>query len=309
MPSAVCIAGFGKATLNATQCTPCPYGSWQPGGLAQCQSCVQAPFYTPVDGAGGASTTWTSNSTTLFNGAYGPEACVPWQSQLSPEAGQAYFSADNTAMLSLLTNSTANSLGACFWTCPNNTCCFAQYDVTSRICRIATLAPAAFEANVTTGLQLLYKLPPSALGSASSVTRDPNSPEAPTVSAKTIASGYYATCTVPATTAATWQTAGSNLGADARTFATVAALWDTTSGSKTECQRRCDQSNTCWGFIYNVTTRACLYRGGVDALATRSFFVLPPTGMHQAGTQACPVSIQVSWLQLCVLFLCCIHIT
>lgn len=33
----------------------------------------------------------------------------------------------------------------------------------------------------------------------------------------------------------------------------------------------------CWGFIWDASSNACLYRGGVDALATRSFFVLPST--------------------------------
>lgn len=40
---------------------------------------------------------------------------------------------------------------------------------------------------------------------------------------------------------------------------------------------RCDNSNVCLGFIWNAASAACLYRGGVDALATRSFFVLPST--------------------------------
>lgn len=43
------------------------------------------------------------------------------------------------------------------------------------------------------------------------------------------------------------------------------------------CACRCDNSNVCLGFIWNAASAACLYRGGVDALATRTFFVLPST--------------------------------
>ena len=287
--------GYGKTTPTATICSPCPYGSFQPGGLAQCQSCPQANFYTPVDGAG---TTWTSNGTSLFDGAIGAEACVPWQSQLSPEAGQAYFSPDNAPVLNLTKVYSAASLDVCFTACPSNMCCMAQWDATRNTCRVAELSPIAFNANTTTGMQLLYKLPPSALGSASSIKTDPT--EHQQVSAKTIASGYYATCSIPASTAAVWQTAGSNLGADARTFSTAVALWDTTSGSRAKCQARCDQSNVCWGIIYDAATKACLYRGGVDALTTRSFFVLPPTGIQAAVAQDCAATGQtgggVSWL-------------
>ena len=58
------------------------------------------------------------------------------------------------------------------------------------------------------------------------------------VSSKTIASGYYATCSIPAGSVATWVAgAGTNLGPDARTFSAGTAVWDagTTVGA---CQAR-----------------------------------------------------------------------
>lgn len=300
----MCLPGYGKATETDTMCSPCPFGAFQPGGLAQCQACPVANFYTPVDGAG---TTWSSNGTTLFDGAFGSEACVPWQSQLSPEAGQAYFSPENTPLLNLTQVYSAPALASCFAACPNNMCCLTQWDATNKYCRVATFTPVDFTSNTTTGVQLLYKLPPSVLGSASSVK---NPADEPTVKTKTIASGYYATCSVPAATAAIWQTAGSNLGDDARTFSTAVGLWDTTSGSKKECQRRCDNSNVCWGFFYNVATNACLYRGGVDALASRSFFVLPPIGAQSAVTVDCAAAdasgaVRTTRKQSCSLSLLC----
>jgi hypothetical protein len=289
----VCLAGFGRATDTSKTCTPCPYGSYQTGTGASCLSCPFASFYSPVDGNGA---TVNSSSTTLFDSAVSAEACVPLQSQLSPEAGQAYFSPDNAPVLNLTTTTNLTNIGACFGRCPNNTCCLMQYDAVNRTCMIATFAPVPFNTSVATGLQLLYKLPPSAMGSASSVQLPQPGPDGsvpaaavavegsdPGVSAKTIASSYYATCSVPAATAAVWTTAGTNLGPDARTFVKGAATWDSASGSKAECQRRCDQSNTCWGFFFDAATKQCLYRGGVDAMATRSFFVMPASG---AGLQA-----------------------
>jgi hypothetical protein len=287
----VCLAGFGKVTNTSKTCTPCPYGSFQPGTGAFCQPCPFANFYSPVDGNGA---TVNSSGTTLFDSVVSAEACVPMQSQLSPEAGQAYFSPENTAVLNMTSIANTSNIGACFGRCPNNTCCLMQYDAGNRTCRIATFAPVAYNTSVTSGVQLLYKLPPSAMGSASSVELPQPGPEGlvpaaegAAVSAKTIASGYYATCTVPAATAAVWQTAGTNLGPDARTFAKGVAAWDTTSLSKAECQRRCDQSNTCWGFFFDAATKQCLYRGGVDALATRSFFVMPAAGLQSNASQQC----------------------
>jgi hypothetical protein len=162
------------------------------------------------------------------------------------------------------------------------------------------------------GLQLLYKLPPSAMGSASSVQVPQPGPDGsvpaaavtvegadpavdgPGVSAKTIASGFYAICSVPAADANVWPTVGTNLGPDARTFVKGAAAWDTASGSKAECQRKCDQSNTCWGFFFNATSSQCLYRGGVDAMATRSFFVMPASGagLQANASQQCAATIE-----------------
>jgi hypothetical protein len=248
-----------------------------------------------VDGDG---TTVTTNGTTLFDGAFGAEACVPWQNQLSPEAGQAYFAADNAPVLDLLNVSTRVNIGACFSACPADRCCLMQYSVANRTCRIGALLPVAFDANVTTGMQLLYKLPPSTMGSASSVAELPADPS---VSAKTIASGYYATCSIPAATAAIWQTAGTNLGPDARTFAAGAAVWDTTSANRAACQRKCDNSNVCWGVIFDAASGACLYRGGVDALATRSFFVMPAAGLAANLSKDCSMAIQpVSICGCCV---------
>lgn len=89
---AVCLAGFGKATVASTTCTPCPYGTFQTGTGTVCEACPSAKFYAPVDGNG---ITVTSASTTLFDSVVNAEACVPLQSQLSPQAGQSYFSPDN----------------------------------------------------------------------------------------------------------------------------------------------------------------------------------------------------------------------
>lgn len=289
-------------------CTPCAYGQYQPGGLEYCQSCPSSSFYAPVDGDG---TTVTTNGTTLFDGAYGAEACVPWQSQLSPEAGQAYFAPDNKPMLNMLNVTTRPNIGQCFGSCPSNRCCLMQYDVANKTCRVGTLMPVAFNTNITAGMQLLYKLPPSALSSASSVSNALAVPAEGALTAKTIASGYYATCTIPTATAATWQTIGTNLGPDARTFALGTPAWDNTSGSRNECQRKCDNSNVCWGIIYDAATRACLYRGGVDALDTRSFFVMPATGLQANVSKECaPTSQPVSWLSHNrSLRICCLRIT
>jgi hypothetical protein len=224
---------------------------------------------------GGTGGPWTSASTTLLEGASGPDACVPVQSQLSPESGQAYFppATSSPAVQGLLTASAASSLGACLGACPPGGCCWAQWDAQAKTCRVATLAAAS--PGATSGKQLMYKLPPSVLGSASSVA------------AKTLASGYYAVGAIPAASEAAWQAVGSNLvPTDARTFAAGGPVWTAPAVGPRACQEVCDLSNVCWGFVHDAATGACLFRGGVDSLATRAFFVLPGNSVVAAANWA-----------------------
>lgn len=209
----------------------------------------------------GNGATYTSAGTTLYPGSFGQEACVPLRSQLSPEAGQAYLTPDSTLLPA--NPEAAATLAACIESCPADQCCLAQYDVTGKKCYKMLLDPSSSE--VTTGQQLLYKLPPSTIGSASSVD----------IAAKTMSSGYYAHCTIPAASAAAWQAAGTDLGSDARTFVKGGAKWTTGATTKEDCKKACDNSNVCWGFVYDAANSQCSFRGGVDAIATRSFFGLP----------------------------------
>lgn len=212
---------------------------------------------------------WTSESTTLYQGATAADDCVPKQAQLAPEAGQAFFSFES-GMQSLLTSTQQANLSACLGSCPAGSCCFAQYDVANSTCHTIALDPAA--ADGASGLQVVYKLPPSGLIGASSVSNHAGGNNE--LRASSLASGYYATCAVPSASASAWLTAGSSLGPDARTFVTVGAAWHT-GATRAACRARCDDSNVCWGYLYDATNSACLYRGGVDALASRAFFELP----------------------------------
>jgi hypothetical protein len=261
----VCSAGFG-IKAGETLCTLCPYGTFQPGTGTTCQECPKSKFYTPVDGLG---TTYESSGTTTYPGAFGEEACVPKYSQLSPEAGQAYLAP--TAVSPLLTNSSAADLAACIASCDATKLCLAQYDVAKGQCWKVALPPAASDA--ASGTHLVYKLPPSTLGSASSVT-----PEEGQVGAKMMSSGYYAHGDISAAAAA-WGDAGSHLDATARTFSTGKA--PTTGTTLKDCKKMCDNSNLCWGFVWVAGSNSCNFRGGVDALATRAFFGLPTDAQVQ----------------------------
>jgi len=65
------------------------------------------------------------------------EFCVPRESQLSPDAGQTYFSA---AVLPELTSHTQRAtLAACIATCPPDSACMVQYDVATCTCYFAAL--------------------------------------------------------------------------------------------------------------------------------------------------------------------------
>jgi hypothetical protein len=75
--------------------------------------------------------------TTFFKGSQGIDFCLPKESQLSPDAGQIYFSA---AVLPELTLSVPRpSLAACIATCPPNRGCMVQYDVGAGVCYYAAL--------------------------------------------------------------------------------------------------------------------------------------------------------------------------
>lgn len=265
-PPAVCIPGFGRATPSSP-CTICPQGSYQPGRLTTCQLCPNATFYPPVDGVGA---TWTSVGTTTFLGAVGEESCVPKESQLSPEAGQAFFGSA-PAVQALLTTTNATSLATCLASCEPTACCMVQWHADTSKCKRASLPPVGADA---LGFKLLYKLPPSTMGSASSIkAATAAAPEAGGVTAKTISSGIYARAAIPDATKASWLLVGTNLDQMGRTFskADQASLWRV--GSEAECKSLCDNSNVCWGFIHDGSS--CLFRGGEDALKTRSFMVLP----------------------------------
>jgi len=240
-----------------------------------CQSCPNATFYAPVDGAGPQ---WTSIGLTTFPGAVGAESCVPKESQMSPEAGQAYFGKDADVQ-GLLTKSTRQTMDACLSSCPADSCCLAQYEVSSKACQTATLAPVA--ADAPGHYKLLYKLPPSAMGAASSLKAGASAAgsagPAEVVKGKMISSGIYARCVVPDSTVDAWFKVGTLLTADARTFSTATNPWDVADyvASEDDCKKKCDDSNVCWGFIYYTQYNQCFYKGGEDALKTRSFFVVP----------------------------------
>jgi hypothetical protein len=254
----VCSAGYG-IKAGETLCTLCPYGTFQPGTGVTCQLCPKSKFYTPVDGLG---FTYESDGTTTYPGAFGEEACVPKYSQLSPEAGQAYLAP--AAVSSLLTSTSATDLTTCIASCTATKLCLAQYDVATTTCSKTALTPVASDA---AGTHLVYKLPPSTLGSASSVTE----PEAGKVAGKMMSSGYYAHGDIAGVAA--WNTAGSHLDATARTFSTVQV--DAPAAGVRDCKKLCDNSNVCWGFVWNASAKTCNFRGGVDALKTRAFFGLP----------------------------------
>jgi len=104
-------------------------------------------------------------------------------------------------MQSLMVSSTQQDLAACVAACAPDSCCMAQYDTSSKACKTVTLPPAASDASA--GMQVVYKLPPSTLGSASSIDSS--------IKAKMITNGYYAHCSIQAGNEAAWHAAGFNL--------------------------------------------------------------------------------------------------
>lgn len=275
---AVCIAGYGQgvypAGLTGT-CAPCPYGSYSPGGVAQCTKCPDTTFYGPVDGL---TPTYTSEGTTLYKGSTGVEQCVPKKSQLSPEAGQAYFSEKTNP--TLLNNTVAAlTFSQCVESCPADNCCLAQFEAAvgavPAACRLLIGNPV--EASDPTA-QLVYKLPPSELVGASSVV------------GKMMSSGYYAHFARRDADLSELLTVGSNLGANARTFYNgTAAAVAATLPNKAACQKLCDDSNVCFGFVVVPSATAgqfdCYFRGGVDALNGRAFFALPTNPLLDIGSK------------------------
>lgn len=282
----VCLPGYGKRTLapNA-KCEICPKGQWQDGTSPVCFACSNSTFYSPVDGLGPA---WTTAGTTPFEGAIRLEDCVPIQSQLTPEAGQAFFpiisdgSAGSAALQGLVSAATTqgSDLATCLGACPTDMCCFTQYDMPNGVCRTAVLEADA--TNATTGLQLHYKLPPVGPGAAA-LSIDNSKKRVDQVQAKGLASGWFGTCSVPAAQAAAWQAIGSALTPDARAFVknNGTALWHTGT-TRAACKALCEDSNVCLGFIFDAANGACLFRGGIDALASRAFFSVPTTAAWTA---------------------------
>jgi hypothetical protein len=178
---------------------------------------------------------------TTFLGATGEESCVPKASQLSPEAGQAYFATEIPDVNSLLTSTSAGSLAACLGLCPAASSCLMQYHVQGSTCKYAALAPVAPDAP---GYKLLYKLPPSGLIGASSVASTSNN-TSKLVRAKMMSSGIYARVAIPDATRSKWLLAGTNLDTSARTFTTAAQSTLLVLGTEATCQSVCGNSNVC----------------------------------------------------------------
>lgn len=62
---------------------------------------------------------------------------MPKESQLSPDAGQIYFS---TAVLPAITQAVQQlNLTACIATCPADMCCMVQYNGASSTCNFAAI--------------------------------------------------------------------------------------------------------------------------------------------------------------------------
>jgi hypothetical protein len=92
------------------------------------------------------------------------------QSQLSPEAGQAYFTPEfaKDGAIDTFFSSNADSLDECVSSCqaePDH-CCLVQFDAAAKTCQKVTLAAADV---LDAGPQMFYKLPPSTMSAASSV--------------------------------------------------------------------------------------------------------------------------------------------
>ena len=118
-----------------------------------------------------------------------------------------------------------------------------------------------------------------------SLLQDPTPEEATRVRAKMMASGFYARLAISADKVSSWLKAGVPLDPQrAQTFKWGAPpQWDE-GKSEADCSKKCDDSVVCWGFLYNTTTQSCLYRGGEDALKSRSFFVMPNLASLDNGT-------------------------
>jgi hypothetical protein len=158
----------------------------------------------------------------------------------------------------------------------------------------------------TSGTKLMYKLPPSTLTSASSLHNEPltptvestaalvnpaepvqqqqQQPPAAAVRAKMMASGYYARCALSPDRVPFWYHAGVPLDpASAQTFRWGSVPeWDA-GKTEAQCQQKCDDSVVCWGFLYDADARACMYKGGEDALRSRAFFVMPNMTVVSSG--------------------------
>ncbi len=102
------------------------------------------------------------------------------------------------------------------------------------------------------------------------------SDQATSVRAKMMASGFYARLAISDDKVTSWLKAGVPLDPQrAQTFKWGAAPeWDLNMTDEA-CGKKCDDSVICWGFLYDTVAQKCLYRGGEDALKSRSFFVMP----------------------------------
>lgn len=240
--------------------------------MALCEECGKTKCYAPVATDNGGLP-YESEGTTLYTGSVSSEACVPKKSQMSPEAGQAFFTAATATAITRNIVTGANTIAACIAACPTpaNVNCIVQFNASAAPdpgCVVATLA-AASSAPSDTAPQFVYKLPPVGVVGASSV---------PQVAGKMMSSGHYAHGTIAAATHADWLTVGTNLTADARMFSAAATAVSITRKMK-ECKKICDDSNVCIGFVAEPAATAgdfnCYFRGGVDALNTRAFFAIP----------------------------------
>lgn len=258
---AVCAAGSGiqDGSDAVSACSACACGSYSTGQGKACIACPTTAFNHHV------GDTYVSVGMTFANNATGPETCVPRYAQLPAPAGNQL--ALNDAVFTAVPAGAA-SVAACIEACPNTMCCIAQYEAGSggspAVCKHAKLAPTGPVSADASIPRLFYKLPPSALIAAASV------------SAKTQSSSLYMSCNMSPWGALPGSgEIGTSPNPALVEEAKQTVEWDAAGCTdETSCGKSCDANAACWGYIY-VQGKGFALRGGEDQIGTRSFFVSP----------------------------------
>lgn len=154
---------------------------------------------------------------------------------------------------------------ACVERCGKQKCCLLQYNLITKQCSYGDLDSdeSGLEADIDSSTPN-----GNAFGFGFRVTfKRPTNPVASLIGQSNSATQYNRCKLWTQVQVDAYASLGLNLDPWTAQIILLTRQWDSVK-NENECRKKCNSSLLCWGFVYNVESKSCLYRGGTDFAMT-----------------------------------------